>query len=133
MKKYSLSLSNYFPKDTKIKVYELCKQGVSYFDNFYTEIEDEGNSYSDLVAAIRIIEDTSNLLLRPKGQFRKLQTSNSPYKLYEAKKGIIRIYLFHEEHKGRVMVLGGKKDNQKKDIDLFQKIIKEYYEEQNKK
>ncbi|KZE83343.1 hypothetical protein HX017_14215 [Myroides marinus] len=43
-----------------------------------------------------------------------------------AKSGIIRVYLFHEEKTGRVIVMGGNKDSQDQDIKKVEKIIKEY-------
>jgi hypothetical protein len=39
------------------------------------------------------------------------------------------LYLFHEEKTGRVIVTGGKKDSQEKDIKAVTKIIKDYYNE----
>lgn len=129
MKKYSLTLSPHIPHNTKIEVYELCKNGKSLFEEFFDKIEKENNLFSNLSAAIRIIEDTANLKMRPKTQFRILYTKLD-CKVYEAKSGGIRIYLFHEENTGRVIVTGGKKSNQDEDIRNIEKIIKEYQNEQ---
>jgi putative component of toxin-antitoxin plasmid stabilization module len=49
--------------------------------------------------------------------------------VYEAKSGSIRIYLFHEEKTGRVIVTGGKKGEQDEDIAQIEHIIKSYYNE----
>lgn len=129
MKKYSLTLSPHIPHNTKIEVYELCKNGKSLFEEFFDKIEKENNLFSNLSAAIRIIEDTANLKMRPDTQFRILHTKLD-CKVYEAKSGSIRIYLFHEENTGRVIVTGGKKSNQDEDIRNIEKIIKEYQNEQ---
>lgn len=126
-------MSEHIPRNTRIDVFELYENGVSLFKEFYNEIEKESNLFSDLVSAIRIIEDTSNMNLRPKTQFRQLHISKLKCKVYEAKKGSIRVYLFREEKKGRVIVFGGKKDNQKEDIKHLEKIIQAYYLEQNGK
>lgn len=42
MPKYSLILSR-FTGQTKIEVFELCKNGQSIFEEFYKEIKEEGN------------------------------------------------------------------------------------------
>ncbi len=122
-------MSTHIPSNTKIDVYELCKNGRSLFSDFFSEIEIEGNLLSNLAAAIRIIEDTSNLNRRPKSQFRIIQGLSVNCKVYEAKSGNIRIYLFHEEKTGRVIVIGGLKGDQDEDIKKIEKTIKDYFNE----
>lgn len=129
MKKYSLTLSTHIPSDTKIDVYELCKNGSSLFEEFFKEIENDGNLISNLASAIRIIEDTANLKLRPKKQFRQIQGHSLKCKIYEAKSGSVRVYLFHEENTGRVIVTGGHKGDQNEDLKRIEKIIREYNDE----
>ncbi|SEH96799.1 MULTISPECIES: hypothetical protein [Epilithonimonas] len=128
MRKYSLNLSTHIPTSTKIDVFELCIDNESIFEGFYDEIISEGNKsvISDLVKAIKIVEDTANLQRRPSTKFRQLNVTKIKEKVYEAKCGIIRIYLFHEENLGRVIITGGKKDNQTKDIKSITKTITDY-------
>lgn len=59
-------MSSHIPSNTKIDVYELCKNGKSIFEEFFKQIEDEGNLISNLAAAIRIVEDSANLKMAPK-------------------------------------------------------------------
>lgn len=118
-------MSNYIPS-TKINVYELCKNDQSLFEAFYDEIKNESSLFSNLAAAIRIIEDTANLNRRPKTKFRIIEGHKLDCKVYEAKTGSVRIYLFHEEKKGRIIVTGGVKDNQNEDIKRILNIIKSY-------
>lgn len=129
MRKYSLILSDHILSATKISVYELCKNGKSLFETFVDEIEKDGNLFDKLAAAVRIVEETSNLRRYPKTKFREIQGHNLDCKIYEAKSNIIRIYLFHEEKTGRVIITGGLKDNQLKDLKSIIKIIKEYRNE----
>jgi len=129
LKKYSLILSQHVINTTKIKVYELCKNDKSLFELFFNEIKKDGNLLNNLAGAIRIIEDTSNLNRRPKSKFREIQGHKLKCKVYEAKSGLIRIYLFHEEKTGRVIVTGGLKDNQNVNVKSVLKIIKEYQNE----
>ncbi|WP_198027637.1 hypothetical protein [Seonamhaeicola sp. S2-3] len=129
MKKFSLSLSPHITSTTKISVYELNKNGKSLFEPFVDEIEKDGYLFDKLAGALRIIEETSNLKRYPKTKFRELKGHNLSCKVYEAKSNIIRVYLFHEEKTGRVIITGGLKDNQDKDIKAILKIIKEYNDE----
>lgn len=93
------------------------------------EIEKDGNLFDKLAGAIRIIEETSNLKRYPQTKFREIKGHKLGCKVYEAKSNIIRIYLFHEEKTGRVIITGGLKDNQDKDIKFILKIIKQYNNE----
>lgn len=125
-------MSQHIPNSTKIDVYELYKNDESLFQSFYEEIEKDGNLFDNLAGALRIVEDTSNLNRRPKNKFREIQGHNLKCKVYEAKSGLIRIYLFHEEKTGRVIITGGLKDNQNEDIKAILKIIKDYQNENDK-
>jgi hypothetical protein len=122
-------LSPHIPHPTKIRVYELCRYGHSIFETFFNEVQKGGSLFGHLAGAIRIVEDTSNLHRRPKGKFREIKNTHLECKLYEAKSGIIRIYLIHEENKGRVIIAGGLKDDQANDIQFVIKNIKAYYHE----
>ena len=131
MKKFSLILSDHIPQNTKIKVWELCINKKSLFQDFFDEIEKDEILFDKMAGAIRIIENTSNLIRYPKEKFRELKGHKLKCKLYEAKYDIIRIYLFHEEKTGRIIVTGGKKDDQDEDIKSIVKTIKNYYDEKN--
>jgi hypothetical protein len=123
---YSLILSPRIISRTRIAVYELVSNGRNEFEEFVEQIKTEGTHGTDLAKAISIVETASNLQRMPKGKWRELYDDKLPCKLYEAKSNIIRIYLFHQEHKGRVIVMAGKKDDQEKDIKRFKRIVKTY-------
>ena len=126
MKRFSLILSTKIRQDTKIPVFELDDDGNNLIDEFIEEFTQYEN---DIAAAFRYIEMTADLIRLPKAKFRELQVEKLPCKVYEAKKNAIRIYLFHEEKTGRVVVLGGMKTTQRKDIKRITKIVKLYYDE----
>lgn len=132
MKRFSLSLSPYIKSTTRISVYELNKNGKSLFKLFVDEIEKDDYLFDKLAGVLRIIEETSNLKRYPKTKFRELKGHNLNCKVYEAKSNIIRVYLFHEEKTGRVIISGGLKDNQDKDIKSILKIVKEYNDEKKR-
>lgn len=122
-------MSERISPDTKIKVFELCKNGESLLQEFIDSVEKDEKLLDKLAGALSIVEHSSKGLLLPKTKFRQLQIKKIPCKLYEAKSGHIRVYLFHEEKTGRVIVTGGKKGDQKKDIKAVTKTIKDYYDE----
>ena len=48
------------------------------------------------------------------------------FKQYEFKTKNLRVYAFHDKSNGRIIVLGGKKGTQKKDIKRFRLILENY-------
>lgn len=112
--------------NTKIAVFELCINKNSLFQSFVDEVENDDNLESDFFGAIRNLEHAANLKRLPNTKFREIKGIDIKGKLYEAKYGCVRIYHFHEEYTGRIIVLGGVKTNQKKDIKSAVKTIKHY-------
>jgi hypothetical protein len=96
---------------------------------FINENEEDSLVFDKIAGAIAIIEATSNLMRLPKTKFRPIEGHNLDCKVYEAKSGLVRLYLFHEEYMGRVIVTGGKKGNQKEDIKSIISTIKDYKNE----
>lgn len=112
--------------NTKISVFELCINDNSVFQSFVDDVEGDHNLEGDFFGAIRNLEHAANLKRLPKTKFREIKGIDIKGKLYEAKYGSVRIYHFHEEHTGRIIVLGGLKTNQTKDIKSTVKTIKHY-------
>lgn len=113
-------------------MYELEKYGNSLFQQFAEEIEKNHNLFSDFARAVRVIEETAAGQRYPLTKFRKLKSNEKRCQIYEAKAGKVRIYLFHEKNTGRIVVTGGLKKRQKKDISKVISIIKDYYDERGK-
>lgn len=128
MKKYSLILSELVSPKTKIKVFELCKNEKNLLQQFNAKIEKDGNLTKSLFSAFQIIEHSCNSVRLPETKFKVIKDNKLPCKMYEAKKNDIRIYLF-QDPEGRVIVGGGLKGNQQKDIDRIKQIIIDYYKE----
>lgn len=129
MSEYSIELSNLVSPNTEISVYELCKNGESLIAQFARTIETDKKLFNQFSGAISIVERSSSFSRPlPKTKFRQIEGHNLACKVYEAKKGNIRIYLFHQEKTGRIIVTGGKKGNQKKDIKAVITTIREYQE-----
>lgn len=129
MKKYSITLSSHIPHETKIKVYELCKNGKSLFEEYFYLAKKDEKQLNELAVCLRIIESAGNMQRHPKTKFREIKDLNLNCKVYESKSGNTRIYLFHEEKTGRIIVTGGSKNNQPQDIKKIKLTIKEYFNE----
>ena len=126
MSKYSLILSPHVSSDTKVQVWELCVNKVSVLSPFIKNIEKEGTFEKDLVGALRNLELAAKLVTLPKTKFREIKGQKKLNgKLYEAKYGAVRIYHFQEKNTGRIIVLGGIKSSQDKDISNAVKTIKD--------
>lgn len=113
--------------NTEITVYELYKDGESLIQNFFKSIEKDSKLLNQFAGAVSIVEKSASFRRpMPKEKFRLIEGHKLDCKIYEAKKGKIRIYLFHQENTGRIIVTGGKKGNQKKDIKTVEKTIREF-------
>lgn len=132
MSKFSLILSQNVSCSTKITVFELCENGNSMFQEFIDEVNYLGNCNNELAGAIKCLEHAADLRRLPKNKFRQIEGVSVKCKVYEAKYGSIRIYHFEEKYTGRIIVIGGFKVNQNKDIKKVERLIKEYQNESNK-
>lgn len=126
-------MSSKVSRATKIQVWELHIDKKSVLDSFISEIEKDGTSVKDLFGAIKNLELAADLKRLPKTKFREIVNKKLDVKLYEAKKGAVRIYHYHEEHTGRIIILGGYKTEQNNDIKQAIKRIKDYQNEHEKR
>lgn len=80
---------------------------VCLLDEFVNEIQSDDRLFNKFAGAVRIIENSCKLTRLNRSKFREIKGHSLDVKVYEAKSGEIRIYLFHEEHTGRIIVTGG--------------------------
>ena len=121
---------------TKQKVNKLLRNGRCLVDEFVNEIRGDKNLAPELSELFATIEDVANSKIVPPNRYRKLHLKkNLNYTPYEAKSKYLRLYLIIDKEKGQVVVFGGKKGSQSKDLKNFEKRITEYsiYKQQNKK
>jgi oxalate decarboxylase/phosphoglucose isomerase-like protein (cupin superfamily) len=85
----------------------------AYFSPLFLRLKKDTNLFNQLSGAVSIIYNSANLLTMPKGKFRPIEGHNLNCKVYEAKKGSIRVYLFHQENTGRIIVMRWKKGQSK--------------------
>lgn len=115
----------------QIKFYKLHVDGTCEFDDFEAEIEKEGNLAKELLKIQTRMLQVSNLQSLPETKFRRLKGCKDAYTEYEIKTDNLRVYLFKEEKTGNIIVSGGKKGTQKKDIPHFRNLKVAYIKSKN--
>ncbi len=74
-----------------------------------------------------LLSDISNRLTLPVTRCRKLRLRTCPgLSAFELKSKHLRLYVMREDYTGIIMTIGGRKTEQKSDIQSLQKIILEY-------
>ncbi len=126
------TLSELYAIRGRQKFYQLVLEGERLFDAFWQEIEREGNLVLELRRILAIMDQVAQMRQPlPKTVFRELQgrKKSDNVKEYEVKTSNLRVYLFHEEGTGKIVVCGGKKNTQDADIKRFRNLKKQYFEE----
>ena len=108
----------------KIDFFVLVKDKVNQYEVVKEQLQKDGNYESELNTLQTRLQSMAELKQMPETKCRQLHPKDEKY--YELKTKHLRLYLFHLENKGRVIVFLGKKTNQKKDIKKFRSIKKEY-------
>ena len=113
--------------ETNQKVNKLIRNGKCILDDFIKDINSDKTLAAEIGDLYAIIEDVANEKRVPKTKYRNLHlTKKLKFNPYEAKSKHLRLYLFHDKENGQIIVLGGKKGTQLKDLSKFEKIIQEY-------
>jgi uncharacterized phage-like protein YoqJ len=88
----------------------------------------QGNLSKQLLNAITIMERYALGLPTSPDKFKNITNAGDPATEYEVKTRDLRIYLFRNSD-GAIVVYGGKKSTQNKDITRFKNLVKEYFQE----
>lgn len=107
------------------KVYKLQVNGSCPFDEFWHLIEQEGNIKAQLKSAMAILERYSLNMVLPREKFKDITPRKEKCNEYEVKTKDLRIYLFRLPS-GAIVVLGGKKTSQARDINRFRTLKNQY-------
>ena len=110
----------------RLKIFKLLVNNRCEYDEFEKQIKSEASLSSELLTIQARLHDIAGCRLLPKEKFRDITPKKEMVKEYEIKTSHLRVYLFHEEKTGRIIVCGGKKGSQQKDIAHFRRIKKEY-------
>ncbi len=112
-----------------IRFYKLKVDGTCPLDEFWTEIEQQGTLAKQHNNAVAIMERVAQNLPTSPDKFKNITHKNDPVTEYEIKTKDLRIYLFRNSD-GAIVISGGKKSTQKKDITRFKNLTKEYFNQQ---
>jgi len=110
----------------RLAFFKLEINGRCAFDDFILECRHSGGLESELIKIQAIMQQVSDLKTLPIEKYKDITPTNDLIKEYEIKTRHLRIHMFHERLSGRVIVLGGKKTSQKKDIVQFRAIKKNF-------
>ena len=105
--------------------YKLYVDEKCYFDEFYEEVVDDVR-YCNKMAAIITYMDELGAQLIPKEKFRNIKGLNRS-DVFEFKKKPLRVYVIKQKPNIYV-VMGGYKNEQKNDISILKKRIKDFPE-----
>lgn len=108
--------------------YKLLKDEICEFDEFVQQIKTEGSFDKEITKIYALMQQVAELKTLPQEKFKEITNPKSEVKEYEIKTKHLRVYLFHQEHTGKIIVLGGKKTTQNQDIAHFREIKKQYFE-----
>lgn len=123
----NFSLEEYDLVQGKQKFFILSKDNYSQFNDFCQTIEQEEHRYlSELRTIVAYMEMVSNLHTLPKTKLRNLTPDKEQIKEYELKTKHLRVYFIHIEKTGKIILTGGYKKDQTKDIDQFRSFKKQY-------
>ncbi|MCE7061853.1 hypothetical protein [Dyadobacter sp. CY343] len=112
---------------TRIALYKLGIDNQYQIEEFEKLILQEGTFGKDIGKIYSIINAACNLSTLPKTLYRVLNLPNMPHRIYEAKSAGLRYYLIKIEKTGKVIILAGKKSNQKTDLKYLARLAQEIH------
>jgi putative component of toxin-antitoxin plasmid stabilization module len=110
----------------RIKISKLEMDGLIPYDAFEEEIKRDGTFEKELINVQAILKQYADLKSLPDKKFKPLKGCYDDYTEYEIKTKNLRVYLFKEEKTGSIIICGGKKNTQRKDISEFRRIKRAY-------
>ena len=113
-----------------VKFFKLIENKRCPFDDFCTEIKREGNLSGYLNAIYRIMDRVAKGEPLANGMVGSIKGGNKNE--FEFRKEDLRVY-FIRNSEGHIIISGGKKTNQKKDIEKFQNMHQRFIDNQNGK
>lgn len=101
------------------------------FDEFENFIVTNTTYKSELISIYAYIEYAANSNILPNNKCRDITPDKESVKEYEFKSKHLRVYAIKQKN-GKIIVLGGFKKNQKKDLKKFRNIKIQYLKTLNK-
>lgn len=111
----------------EIRFFKIQKGNKCEFDDFWTKIENDSTCSDELDIIQTVMLEIADKQEIPPSRFKKLKRNKKDKIIdYEIKTPNLRVYCFIIPDTGNIVVLGGKKGTQKKDIEKLRKIKKAY-------
>ena len=111
----------------KTNCYSLEIRGRCQFDEFWETLKNEDSYDSELDTLQTLLILVSNSTHLPGCKYHPLDI-DQPYRGWEIKTKNLRLYLIHLKPLGKVILLGGKKNNQKQDLRQYRSLKVELIE-----
>lgn len=112
----------------KVLFFKLVKDGVCWFDDFYEEQNKDAKHASELRSILTLMDYMAETDARlPKEKFNSIKHGKNAIG-YEFKKKDLRVYCL-KPASNVVVVFGGYKKNQEKDVKRLQRIAEEVKDE----
>ena len=108
-----------------VPFYKLRVNGICPIDEFWTEIQMQGNLDKQLNTAIATMESVAMDFKLPEKKYKNITPRGEKLNEYEVKTKDLRIYMFRNPS-GAIVILGGKKSSQPRDINKFRNLKREY-------
>jgi|WetSurMetagenome_2_1015567.scaffolds.fasta_scaffold260301_1 hypothetical protein len=110
--------------------YKLLKGNNCQYDEFWEQCVRDGNYEIELDKISAVIYRIANKMpVQQPNKQKDITPENEEIREYEIRTKNLRIYTIILPKTGNVVVLGGKKNKQKKDIPKFRNIKKEFLKE----
>lgn len=117
----------YISLNTKRPVGKLVRDHKCLVASFLEELKNDRNKKGSLGGIYAILEDIGNDLLLPDSKYKKLKGYDKlKYKPYEIRYKEFRLYTIYDSETGQLLIIGGDKKSQTKDLKRVEQIIKEY-------
>lgn len=105
----------------KTSCYSLEIRGKCQLDDFWQKTKREGCYDTELDTLQTLLILVSNSVHLPGNKFHPLD-ADQPFRGWEIKTKNLRLYLIHVKPLGKVIILGGKKNNQKQDLRQYKAL-----------
>lgn len=103
---------------------QLVVDGNGQLDEFENDLKDT-TYWSEFKTLLVYMHFVANNRTLPQTKFKDITPAKELVKEYEFKSKHLRIYAIHQPN-GKIVILGGYKNNQKNDINKFRSLKKQY-------
>ncbi len=103
---------------------QLVVDGNGQLDEFENDLKDT-TYWSEFKTLLAYMDFVANNRTLPQTKFKDITPAKELVKEYEFKSKHLRIYAIHQPN-GKIVILGGYKNNQKNDINKFRSLKKQY-------